>query len=486
MISVLHDPIFAVERSDGSRDRLGLLPLLPEAHRLKDLVARTPTGKVALLRLCLAFLLDAYQPADLNDRRAIFESGAFDGARLRTYAEECERDGPPFLLDDAEHPFMQAAFDPALDERAEKPIAALLSDIPSGNSHVHLDHRLQEEHEADAGTALEALLETYLFCPAGLSGPSGVNNTPPLFAMIQGRNLFETLALNMISRAECGNIPFGAGEVPWRLRETVRPKESVTEMSLLRALTWRPRRATLIFDEDGMVRRAYLQPGLDFRGNGLWMDPHVPYRRTKEGDMSSVKPELGRRLWRDAGMLTASNLAVSRAPVPLSNVGEVWEDKPQILDIELVGMATRQEARLGWMHERLSLPELLLRDAARAEEFRASLRMVENMRYALNRETDRRFKAQAAQQACELFLQRMYAAIFGRYREALTSGPAFGDAAAERVLALLDDIRDALHMVFRDVVDKCGTAIEDMRKQGAVAGFTMRAYAQMRKEVGLE
>lgn len=482
MISVLYDPVIRVKKMYGSIMNVGILELLMDAHKFKDIVSRTPTGKCAIMRLLIAILTGVYMPRTTKDRRKLFEQGAFDGKAIVEYIERCEKNGSRFLLDDEVHPFMQSAYDPALDAKAKKPVAKLLLDLPSGNAHIHLNHQGQDDREVDARTAFEALLETCLFCPAGLTGPSNVNNTPPVFAFVIGQNLFETLVLNMVSKQECGNIPMGFGEAAWETDEVVEPRKSCVDMSLMRALTWRPRRVRLIFDEDGMVREMYYQPGLDFRGNGLWLDPHVPYKKTKDGTLSSLKPEFGRQLWRDMGILTAANIEKLRSTIPIMNAEDVWEDCPGLLDVETTGLITSNEALLGWTHERLSLPVALLRDAAKSEEFRGMLKTVEDVRYSLSKNIQKEFSEFVSRQASDYFLQLMRQALLAKLVPVLIEQDAFGDEAIQRQKDFFDELKLALMKTISSIVEKCGNDVKAITAQNAVRASVLGYCNKLRKE----
>lgn len=486
MISVLYAPLFTAVSRDGGTRQLGLIDLLAEAHLLLDLKANSCTGKFALLRFCIAFLSDAYRPNRLRDREDLFAKGHFDRDRLLEYVAECEAHGACFALDDEKRPFMQAAYDAKLDEKAEKPVSKILFDCPSGNNHIFTDHRHEDEHEVDTPLAFEAMLETYLFCPAGLSGSSNVNNTPPIYALLHGNNLFETLALNMLSIREMSNISFGIGEAAWNRDDAIVPGTRVVDMSLIKAFTWQPRRLTLIWDEDGMVRRVYLQNGLNFQGNALWRDPHVIFRKTKDGSWTSVKPELGRELWRDAGSLVSGESS-TRSTIPIQNIGNVWRDCPPWLDVELIGLVTSQESVLGRVNERLKMPRELFEQESAAFEFRQALEKVELMYRALTKAvvwqfchaSDKKKKSAVAEQAGEIYLHGMREVVFGGYLKDLLSDISPSDRWAR----FLDDMWRALDEALSSAVDTTGNNVPTIKRQNAVRAKVRKDYMALRKEL---
>lgn len=485
MISVLYAPLFTAIYKDGREEKLGLIDLLTDAHCIAELKANSCTGKVALLRLCIAFLSDVYRLETTDNRADLLEKGCFDRRLLLEYVENCEQDGACFLLDDEKKPFMQAKYDEELDAKAEKPVAKIMFDRPGGNNHIHLDHRHEGDHVSDTALAFEAMLETYLFCPAGLSGASNVNNTPPVYAFLHGKNMFETLVLNMVSKKEIGTIPYGLGETAWERNERIVPGTKVVQMSLLKALTWQPRRLTLCWDEDGTIRRLYLQNGLNFQGNGLWFDPHVIYRRTKDGALASVKPELGRELWRDAGMLVRGSRD-TYSTIPLQNIENVWDRIPDYLDVEMIGLITNQESVLGRIDERLELPVSLFEDSEKASEFQDALEFCESMYRELDKAVkwqychsgDKKKRSIIAQQAGETFLHAMRRVLFGSYLKWLQEVPEFKDRANMYFDAMWEVLDGP---VLRDVIERTGNDVPSIKRQNAVRGKVRKEYRIIRE-----
>lgn len=472
MISILKDGLFQAKTLHGEMQKVGLGQLLSQAHEFSDISGRTATGRIALLRLCVAFLEDVYQPASLEDRRNLLEAGFFDLDKIEAYIRSCEKNAPRFLLDDEKHPFMQMAFDEEMDGVAEKPASALFVDLPSGNNHIFLEHRPIETIAVDASEAFEGMLETYMFCTAAAQGyPSGVNNSNPVYCIIQGRTLFETLVLNMISEEELpNNIPFGGGLVPWRQEKRIVPKEVAASISFLEALTWQPRRLTLVFDDDQKVHRIYMQQGRNFVGDGRWRDPWVPFRRKKDGGDASVKPELGRGLWRDAGSILSTLGSNSLAPVQIINVREIWYDIPNgVVPIEAVGLITNQASILGISRELLRIPEGLLEDEDKAGRFKTWIAIVEEINSVTARIIAGEYEREAARLVTETFLQDMREEIFGPSLERLiaassvdsfdTADKAFGDA----VLA-------ALRGNMRRILEETGTSVQNIKQQNIVEG----------------
>lgn len=485
MISVLYDPLFSVVFKDGQTGRLGLIDLLSQAHLITELKAYSCTGKLALLRVCMAFLMDAYKPKTPYDRANLLERKHFDRVFLLDYVKKCEVDGPCFLLDDERHPFMQNECDMSMNANSEKSIAAIMFDRTSGNSHVHLDHRMENEHEANTAQAFEAMLETYMFCVGNHYYSSNVNGMPPpIYAIIHGDNLFETLVLNMVSLKEMGNIPLGEGEVAWKNSTKQYNEAQTIEMSVLKALTWQPRSIRLVWEKDGMIRKLHMQNGYIFKGNGLWRDPHVPYIHTQMNSWSSLKPKYGKAFWRESGVLVSNSNSI-KSTIPIINLQMVKEGETYI-DIEMIGLIIDQGLVIDRVSERLKMPTILLRDQELALEFYNALEICDRMYAAIKWAVRKEFCCSKdeedfiEQQAGEAFLYEMHNILFDDYLYWLQQKRAY----LVRIKDYLDAMWEVLdEMILKKIVEKTGNDIASIERQNAVRGKVRKAYNIIREGV---
>jgi len=469
----------------GREAMCGIREIFLRAHEIRDVKAYSDQARCALLRLLMAFLMDFQGLERRNDRADLLDAGRFDGRLLDEYITACERNGPAFGLFDPVRPFMQCAYEEKPDERAEKPVAALIPEFASGNNHIFFQHGGEEGRALTPSQALQGMLVTYLFCTAGAQGfPSGVNNTPPVYALIEGGNLFETLVLNSLSRRECEvqKIPYGLGEVPWRSGEAVVPKKLFQNVSLLQALTWRPRRLALALNPaTGLVDRVFLQQGHNFTGNELWRDPHVPRFKKKDESYANLKPELGRALWRDAGTLVCDDSNTMPAAVAAASdiLGRRWLGQ---VELSLTGIVTNQASILGATCERLSIPLKLLKDPACARRFSLDLAFCEGAQRVLSRAISAGSTQDAARQAQEIFLGRVHDFLFGAYLAEIESE----ENAQERLLELLKSLDEVvlagLRAALDQVVELSGSDTAALIRQAAIERIAIGWYFNRKKE----
>ncbi len=387
---VLHKPWIPLEMPDGKQTELGLLEALTQAHCYTGLCCESPLEEAAIYRLLIAFLMDAYRPKQFADRKRLYQNGKFHPDVLQEYVRVCKSEGCSFDLFSKERPFMQAAYCEKLDKE-EAPVAKLLHTAVSGNNHTHFEHHHENDYSLSYAQALRALLASYLFCPALVQGyPSSVNNTPCNYYFCMGQTLFETLVLNMVAEnQECGEIPYSKPSVAWREAGIIQPKQEFATMSLLAAFTWQPRRVTLIA-EDGFVRNVYYQQGNNFLGNGLWKDPHAAYRKTKSGDWSAVKPQIGRSFWRDIGALTSGSTGAESVFQPPQSVHRYAnfmnsEEEKVIVPLRVVGLVTSNAAFEEVQEDRLSIPLQLIKKAELGEYLQSDIAQVEKMAQAIGK-----------------------------------------------------------------------------------------------------
>jgi CRISPR system Cascade subunit CasA len=389
-------------RDDGTREELGLIEVLCQAHELREVSDALPPVECGLLRLLVAFALDIFPLRDGIDWEELWEAGRFTEDRLLKYFEEEWPDR--FDLFDEQHPFLQSA-DFGGDD---KPLAGLIPSQPSGTNAAHFHHG--EEGDFAVAPAIAARLLTTIapFMTAGGAGLSpSINGAPPWYVLLQGRNnLFETILLNCPTP---GQLPeFVRDDTPpaWRDERPIQ-KEDRTEAGLLESLTWRP-------------RRIRLQPHLATNGRGVcalsgietpilvarmkfsaawstrfdWRDPHVPYRFNKDG-ASVLRPRENREVWRDAGALAllrhsddSGRDVTFERPAVVSQFAQ-WMQEQRLpadfpLQIAVYGMRTDLKMKVfEWQRARLNLPAPLLWKEQFCTQAEAEMKRADDIAYAL-------------------------------------------------------------------------------------------------------
>ena len=135
--NVLREPW--IPMSDGHK--YSLWDCLEHAHEMERISCASPLETYAVHRFLCAFVMDALQLPNKRARLLLLKQGRFDMAVFDAYVGLCEQEDVSFDLFDKNRPFMQAGYNPKFD-LTTKPVAALASELPSGNNHIFLEHIL--------------------------------------------------------------------------------------------------------------------------------------------------------------------------------------------------------------------------------------------------------------------------------------------------------------------------------------------------------
>lgn len=477
--NVLHDPWIPM----ANGERHSLLSALENAAALPGVLCASPLETCAVYRLMIAFAMDALHLRDRDERAALLKRGAFDMRPFREYIERCESEGASFDLFDARRPFMQSAYDAQVDgEESIKPATNLVFEIPQGNNHLFFCHRSEVRLLPDE--ALRCLLSTYLFCPIGGSGyPAALNATKPcIYVLHQGDTLFETLVLNMLSIKECGNTEYG--KPAWRAEAQVTPRKEFAKVDILQGLTWRPRRVTLICEDDGYISLVYWKTGHRFTGDMFRRDPHVPYCKNKDKYTALIAEE-GRAFWRELGVLVKSKEGGNSIPPWVVENTPQGRKKHRLI---AVGPITERASFLDILEEKIIVPDELLNDEERGDILREDLQFLENCAAALRRAADSAGEGGRSDQKSFLapilqntFFQMAHDYILGPYLEALT-----GCESEEDYLRQRGDVHEEVLRMLLRTLDKeklrLGDDAKNLQKQVRVHQIVMAGYSKERKK----
>ena len=346
---VLKEPWIPVANMSGETYELGILDALGRAHELRSVHDISPLVEYSVYRFLVVFLMDALRPRKLSDIEEILGGGSFDMDAICSYVKRCKDEGVSFDLFDEERPFMQTKVDPRWDKQT-KPVDTLDYTVPSGNNHVHFDHKNGAEAYS-AAKAMRMLLAAQQFCTSGAQGyPSNVNGAPPWFALIRMDSLFETLALNMIPVNQI-RIKLDDPPVAWRSTAEVEPKKQVSQTSWLYGMLFPARRIHLNPGADGRVKSIYLSQGMNYIDPETWPEPHAAYRVDNKGRFN-LKPSTAFAVWQN--LIYFVDTQRNCAPQTLGNFARIFDEG--FANLTMYGVATNQASYLQTAKRDLRLP----------------------------------------------------------------------------------------------------------------------------------
>ena len=215
---------------DGRFKRLGIMAALTEAGRIRQIASSNPMDNVSLLRFLLAVLMWCKEDAT-NSIAALDEN--ICGIPDEWLAKLNENKDAFNLLGDGKR-FYQ---DKLLKGKESRPIGDLLVEFPGADSVNHMRHVV---HDGSYGLCpaccVMGILRLSVWAPANRFYPASVNPASAAYAIIEEKNLLQTLRVNMpLTQAASSPSP----QAPWLLTA---PPSAPDDLA---RLAWRPRKLWL-------------------------------------------------------------------------------------------------------------------------------------------------------------------------------------------------------------------------------------------------
>ncbi len=311
-----------VKSSGGEVHDVSLEEVLVHAERYTDIAGELPTQDFAIMRLLLAVLHTALfrdPPEEPQEAwEELWEEGRFPAERIREYkAQWYDR----FYLFHPEHPFYQIADDKYADGKDPKPVEKLNGEM-SESAHKKRLFVLRSGIEKESLSYAEAarwLIHNNAFDDASLKKPSPsisfLGQICCLFA--HGRNLFETLMLNMVLEQGPGK-PWKSNKPCWESDRPPLPPNQEKEAYRIAlpdnpaALYTNQFRYMKLKRENARVTSFTARAGTWFEKDDAFVEQMTYWREKK--DKSGQVPysyDSPRQMWREfSSMMTQENAEV--------------------------------------------------------------------------------------------------------------------------------------------------------------------------------
>lgn len=306
MYNVLTEQWIPVRDKKGMLQEMGILEVLSKASELAEITDPMVNYEYGMYRFLFVFLMDVYKPRNTGEIEDLLEAGEFDMDEIERYVKQCNKDGERFDLFDPMHPFLQCGEDEWDDTAKVKSVANLNPIYPHGNNHVHFDHNRENSVVMEVKEAAKALCAVNLFCALDGRGFSGTpcGYPPPVYSMVKGKNLFETLIFGMVPTSKYNKYAEPAPQ--WRGNMKIESKMKVASTSLLYGLIFPCRKIRLLPNESGYISKVYFEPGMNYNNYDAWSDPYVTYLY-KDNKRSNLKPSIEKENWRNLGAILNCN-----------------------------------------------------------------------------------------------------------------------------------------------------------------------------------
>ena len=449
--NLLAEPWIPSIGGDGRRIELGLRDTLVRAHELRELVGESPLVTAALHRLLLAVLHRAVDgPADPDEWANLWEAKGWHPGQLDAYLEPWQHRFDLFAPD---RPFYQAA-----DERVKpKSVTSLIHQVASGNNPVLFDH-----HTDAVGIALPPAQAARMLVAAQAFGLGGLSGIPQKFTdapcaggivfLVQGDNLFETLALNLLPYPHETVMRHVDDDQPaWEMDDPFAGDRAFPH-GYLDYLTWQNRRVLYVPDAmngDAVIRKMTVGPAL--RLDNSVTNPMLHYRLDKKLGPRPTAFREGRALWRDSASLLELHDEGLKPPQAFRWLAElVYEgvlSRSQTRRYLAMGMCKKQAKVNFYRSERMPLPLRYLQERKLVEALKDAVRMAEDTArqlwgaartlatYVLSPQADADSGRQPAREDLDKLTQqwaverRYWSRLEVSFREMVSALPAYRDEA---------------------------------------------------------
>ncbi len=308
-----------VKSGGGEVHDVSLEEVLVHAERYTDIAGELPTQDFAIMRLLLAVLHTALfrdPPEEPQEAwEELWEEGRFPAERIREYkAQWYDR----FYLFHPEHPFYQIADDAGLND---KPVVKLNAEMSESDNkkRVFVLRTGVEKESLSYAEAARWLIHNNAFDDASLKKPSPsisfLGQICCLFA--HGRNLFETLMLNMVLEQGPGK-PWKSNKPCWESDRPPLPPNQEKEAYRIAlpdnpaALYTNQFRYMKLKRENARVTSFTARAGTWFEKDDAFVEQMTYWREKK--DKSGQVPysyDSPRQMWREfSSMMTQENAEV--------------------------------------------------------------------------------------------------------------------------------------------------------------------------------
>lgn len=395
----------------GTLKEFSLLDTLAKAHEIREISDDSPLVVVSLHRLLLAILHRNFGPKTFEEWKRLWRKGFCDAEKLKAYFESdnCKN---RFNLFDEERPFYQypQVLKAGGDEADISPLEILMQEKSAGNNATLFDHSFEDKPSSySAATAARYLIARQSFSIGfGKSHPFYFSDSTIIrgFTYLAfGKNLFETLALNLVvyergdkpmpaenDEGVCLDAPFWEQEQ--LLQATERNDKGTISKGYLDYLTWQSRRIKLFPDEDyKTVSRCQIQQNYKLKAQNIF----DPFKTYQSNDKEGWKPKglvPNKSLWRDSHTIFRKTDETTYQATLFKHLANVWKsvDDGEIegkknYGLSVFGLATeinKAASILVWAHERLPLPLIYLDNESLLADLQSALNFVEEVAKILN------------------------------------------------------------------------------------------------------
>jgi CRISPR type I-E-associated protein CasA/Cse1 len=222
---------------------------------------------------------------------------------------------------------------------------------------------------------------------------ASINGSPPVYVLLIGETLFETLAWNLVLPNYRPSSSGGKDQPTWRGDSEIPASTLKRDVGLVAGLSWQPRRIQLLPGSSGLCSLCGTQTdvlvheSLWAQGHSRpkdspwWRDPFVAYTRKGSEQPRGYQPRDERALWRDYAILFLPSTS-EEGRYPAAIVEQTFDllDECKHLsqpEFQCFAYRTKDAKILEWQQETLPFSPRLRADASRTQAVKAALTRAE-------------------------------------------------------------------------------------------------------------
>ncbi|EID12765.1 CRISPR-associated protein, Cse1 family [Mycobacterium xenopi RIVM700367] len=324
--NLLDEPWIVVLENNGREQEVSILQLFDYARHFAAIGGEVPTQAFAITRLLLAFLHRAIDgPADQDEWLQLWTSDRLPMDQIRAYADRIRH---RFDLFDPIAPFYQVANlrSSSGDLTHPRKIVADMPDPGKDDLPLFTTRTVSSLSSIKIAEAARWLVHTHAFDPTGTKTgvvDGGSRYGPSLGwcgqiggVLPEGKNLHETLLLNLIARDVETYVRIGAPDdlPPWE-RDPCGPEwQERPAHGAIDLYTWQTRRIRLARKGDGVVGVVLANGDKIAPQNMHGIEPHCGWRYDEQQTKKQhgipvyvpLKHDPARSVWRGIGALLPS------------------------------------------------------------------------------------------------------------------------------------------------------------------------------------
>ena len=391
--NLINDNWIPCVKKNTERQELSIKDVLLNAKDIIEIEHTSPVISGSIHRLLISILQRVLPLESISDLERLWDRGSWPTNEIVEYLDKWES---RFDIFDEERPFFQA---PGFKEGTPTTISKLGLELSAGNNTILFDHRFDDEAEPMQPACVARLLVTcQYFAVGGGKSSTAYTRSAPLVGkaqvLLRGKNLFDTLSLNLIPYDPKYPMRFTDSEsngsasidIPnWERDEPETPGGIRYLTGYLDYLSWQSRTIRLLpekTDEGVSVSKMYFSQGVQIEDEGIF-EPMAAYRKHEKYGMLPIKISIEKEPWRSLSSFMHIGSEGNRPPKAVDTVTQLVNrevlNRVSRYEADVIGISNDKAKVLLWRHARMPFPATYLENPDLVRRIEDAIHFAENV-----------------------------------------------------------------------------------------------------------